>query len=222
MTDVPIIFSAPMVRAWLAGRKTMTRRLAWGEPFAIDLGDYEPRTTWKTIERKDDTPLFAKATLWQRVQPGDRLWVREAIGRRPFGGYATNGAEEIYYAADGDEGESITEEAGFDIAPWWNNKGKLTPIHMPRWVSRLTLVVTATKVEPLQEISEADAMAEGTQLSETIRGRQVWHASHRAAFAALWTNLHGAESWQVNPEVVALTCRVIKQNIDKLPKENAA
>src|SRR5438477_7174905 len=60
MTDIPIIFSAPMVRALLAGDKTMTRRLAW-----------------RQVEDKLACGVIDVPSPWQRVQPGDHLWVRE-------------------------------------------------------------------------------------------------------------------------------------------------
>src|SRR5579872_7240504 len=121
MTDRPIIFSAPMVRALRGGRKTMTRRLA--------------------------TSPLAKA------RAGDRLWVRESFTlydrEEPIeGGKFFRRVPTPMYAADYE---------GFNKPDrdWsWSPS-----IHMPRWASRLTLIVTAVKVERLQEISEEDARA---------------------------------------------------------------
>ena len=93
-------------------------------------------------------------------------------------------------------------------------KPKSVPsIHMPRWASRLTLIVTGSKVERLQDISRADVMAEGIHeragapMSDVFAG---WHEP----FADLWIGLHGEASWDENPEVVAISFRVIKANID--------
>src|SRR5579872_528511 len=136
MTDHPIIFSAPMVRALLDGRKTMTRRFA---------GAYKP-----IYPGCDD--LQWKPSPWQRSQPGDRLWLREAFAILPRNCYALpktltrDGSEAAYYRADFDRSGK----------PAWRS-----PIHMPRWASRLTLIVTATRIERVQEISEDDARAEG-------------------------------------------------------------
>jgi hypothetical protein len=95
----------------------------------------------------------------------------------------------------------------------------LPSIHMPRWVSRMTGAVTATKLERLQDISEEDAKAEG--ISQELGG--FWRAyegatgtTARAGFALLWNHLHGAGSWDASPAVVALTFTVHKTNIDQV------
>ena len=80
-----------------------------------------------------------------------------------------------------------------------------SPIFMPRWASRLTLEVTAVRVERVQEISEADAIAEGIQQEDVCpggfdpdnyvsglhpfpQGKIYKHATE--AFAELWDSLH--------------------------------
>jgi hypothetical protein len=196
MTDRPIIFSAPMVRALLDGRKTQTRRLAW-----LNKGDPDPQVT-------------PHPTVWQLVQPGDRLWVREA------GNWCR--VDGVRYAASG--------------MPNWNfHQPWKSPIHMPRWASRLTLHVEATRVERLQEISEEDARAEGLALLSKDQGRvrkwgiadrdglpgndsggwpwTMWCVGHQPAFSRLWNLLHGPGAWEANPEVVAITFRVERRNI---------
>jgi hypothetical protein len=94
-----------------------------------------------------------------------------------------------------------------------------SPIHMPRWASRLTLTVTATKIERLQQISEADARAEGFQVRPQIsKDPEVHRDAARDWFEDLWISLHGLESWRLNPEVVCLSFEVHKVNIDKMEK----
>lgn len=173
--DIPIIFSGPMVRALLAGRKTMTRRLA-------------------------SSPL-------RKVQPGDRLWVRE--GWKPHSIYSHLKPSEmprsnVFYLADEQYAPS-------------NVPGKPS-IHMPRWASRLTLVVTATKVEPLQNISEADAKAEGWPVLDppVFDDPEINRDAARDWFSDLWEDLHGVESWRSNPDVVAISFKVVKDNIDRI------
>lgn len=178
MTDRGIIFSAPMVCALIAGRKTQTRRLA-------------------------TSPL-------RRCQPGDRLWVRERC--RTYESVDSRNPHEVRYHVDGDE---MRLPAGVGH---WNSKPRPS-IHMPRWASRLTLIVDAVRVEPLQAITEADALAEGTQ-EPTLRdlcpdlAQAAW--SERQVYSRLWNHLHGAESWNANPDVVALTFRVVRENIGRL------
>ncbi len=124
MTDRPIIFSAPMVRALLEGRKTMTRRIAWKPLRLIGEGGF------------GRVGLLQDPSPWQRVQPGDRLWVRENwqsdvrnVGRPPRDVPRT---EPVWFAAGGDP---INSPGAFAIqATGWRPS-----IHMPRWASRLTL-----------------------------------------------------------------------------------
>lgn len=189
MTDRPIIFSAPMVRALHAGRKTQTRRLA-------------------------TSPL-------RRVQPGDRLYVREAVS---CGGVFTDVVEVRYRAHQSSSHTEFVEQVPVDLAtsglPAWP---KYRPsIHMPRWASRLTLIVEGVKVEPLQSISAADAAAEG--IERELGGWKTYDDGPRAigqreSFASLWASLHpkAGERWQDNPHVVALTFRVLRGNIDRVP-----
>lgn len=195
MSDRPIIFSGPMVRALHRGVKTQTRRLV-------------------------SSPL-------QRVEVGDRLWVREAIS---CGGVFSDVVEVRYRAHERDGHTLMVEQIPLPYAekphrlPAWP---KWRPsIHMPRWASRLTLTVTDVRVLPLCSISERDAEAEGV-VWDSADGFDVWyvpgadlpHTSTAAeCFAHLWSSLHQAdgECWADNPEVIALTFTVEHGNIDRL------
>ncbi len=222
MKDIPIIFSGPMVRALLDGRKTMTRRLAgtWRKvPDAVQKGNY--------------LTAFCP-TPWKSVKPGDRLWVREAtafINNSEF-----NEPSYTEYRADTNgrclAGDWPDEEKSNSDRPRWKPS-----IHMPRAASRLTLLISAVKVERLKDMSPEDAIAEGMK-AITKDGNLVkyglpdrdglpgtddygwpwedWRISPVDAFERLWTNLHGADAWNDNSEVVALTFTVHKQNIDSL------
>lgn len=203
MTPRPIIFSAPMVRALIDGRKTMTRRLAW------KVADRQPDIIAGGSHARMSA-IVRRSSPWQRVRPGDRLWTRETW--KPHALYAHTKPRDIppstvFYRADDQYAPSNTK---------W-----VSPIHMPRWASRLTLVVTATKIERLQEISAKDCLAEGIP---PITEQSFWNppipaepnlpAIYRGAFACLWAEIHGPDSWDANPEVVALTFRVVRANID--------
>lgn len=171
MTDRPILFSAPMVRALLEGRKTQTRRLAWKRHHDPDL------------MRDEDRP-----SPWQRAQPGDTLWVRETFSLDRCG------SRICWYWAD------LNPEFG----DWTEPKPS---IYMPRWASRITLHVEAVRVERLQEISEADALAEGAYNPDAAPGMHPDIAA-RDHFRHLWNTLHGEGAWQANPEVVVIGFRV--------------
>ncbi|MBS4017469.1 MAG: hypothetical protein KGZ68_04445 [Dechloromonas sp.] len=210
--DRPIIFSAPMIRALLDGRKTQTRRVLKPQP--QDNGIYA------------DIREAKRALRWAS---GDRLLVREAHyltddGHSEYAVYAVDasGVREHFAAIDclpRDFPESVKAQ-----------HRKLRPsIHMPRWASRLTLVVESVKVERLQDISEADAVAEGAfkgKATGRIFGSMVsmrlggaeW-ATARDWYADLWEALHGAEAWDANPWVAAITFRLVAANIDTLAKE---
>src|SRR6478609_3766600 len=133
MTDIPIAFTAPMVRALLDGHKTMTRRLPLVRRHNILSFD-------KGAERHL-APITEMP--WQNVRPGDRLWVCESV---------TRAGSEIQYVADG----SVSKRRWLES---WKQDPR-TATHLPRNLSRLTLIVTTTKIERLQDVSEDDAKAE--------------------------------------------------------------
>ncbi len=94
-------------------------------------------------------------------------------------------------------------------------------IHMPRWASRMTLTVTDVRVQRLQDISEADAVAEGV-IHDSFggwRGHEgtIGYPTAIWAYHHLWNSLHGPGAWDANPWVVALTFNVQRGNIDQMP-----
>lgn len=233
MTDFPIIFSGPMVRALLDGRKTQTRRLLYSRRKMRPPGTIPASASMMHVERggrrvvlwppmEFSTTHYWTLSGWQNVKPGDRLWARETFAPRvgEDGGPDQNQHYVKYRASAHDQ------ETPYNEMDWHTWPRKWTsPIHMPRWASRLTLIVTATKIEPVQKIIAEDAEAEGVlrhvaerSLDKVFRGeRDVTAIKY---FGDLWRSLHGAESWDSNPEVVAMTFRVIKENIDNV--RNAA
>lgn len=210
--DIPIIFSAPMIRALLEGRKTQTRRI-FKPPAPFDVGD-------------DITVPLATGEFEPRYQVGDRLWVRETVRGKPDDA----GFDGIEYLADGlrcaipDAKTPDQDDRFLELFYYRNQRAAPVPsIHMPRWASRLTLIVTGVKVERLQDISQQDVFAEGLQNKEQGEYEAAARRPLSAAecFAALWKSLHGPDAWDQNPFVVAITFRVIKANIDA-PEARAA
>lgn len=183
MKERPILFSAPMVRAILGGRKTQTRRIvnARVAPWLLD-----PAHGWDDAYVLDPgNELLARCPYGA---PGGRLWVRETWAR------LTGNGHRIVYRADGDD-----PRLGWDDDPSTRRpRMTWTPsIHMPRWASRITLEVTDVRVERLQAITEEDAVAEGV-------ARHVEGATRgaRTAFASLWDSLNGERTpWSTNPWV---------------------
>lgn len=206
MKERPILFSAPMVRALLAGTKTQTRRVVKPQPDSThsgfpywNVGGY--RASW-CRSAADGGPLVpANPLLCPYGQPGDRLWVRETFGHFERNENFKPGCE-VFYRADGN---------CLELEPWRPS------IHMPRWASRITLEITGVRVERLQDISEADARAEGIEcmagdpecgyrnyLDQT---GQDWSLSPRESFQSLWESINGPASWSANPWVWPLDLR---------------
>lgn len=219
----PIMFSGPMVRALLEGRKTQTRRIVKlaKDMHVRDLGGYH----W---------PMRAVPGHWSAAtsiacpygKRGDLLWVRETfIGwydntkpGRPFSHVAA-------FAAD-----------GYELEPG----ERWTPcIHMPRLASRLTLRLTDVRVQRLQEISKDDAIAEGAKQWDVLEGTSArlprWSMEPQTseqccmhgpqmAFANYINKLHGGENWNLkpsnlwaeNPWVWALTFEILRENVDSV------
>jgi hypothetical protein len=164
MKEHPILFSAPMVRAILAGQKTMTRRIlkptarqvkAWNPDYSI-CPSAEIINGMVQFESPHGGPYRAIPLRWQ---PGDTLWVRETHQINASGTYPNWTADMVLYRADNALirlPESIEYSGKCTFGLSW-----VPSIHMPRWASRITLAVEAVRVERLQDIGEADACAEG-------------------------------------------------------------
>jgi len=192
MKSRPILFSAPMVRALLAGTKTQTRRVC--KPanesnltFVTRCGGF-----WGD---EDGDVLFT----CPYGQPGLRLWVRETWA------YETHALASKHYEQEG---------------PWVyaadnrGTQGRLCDrwrpsIHMFRAASRLTLEITGVRVERLQDISEADAIAEGWP-------KQIDPGAHTGGnggpfdwYRALWESINGPGSWDANPWVWCISFKVV-------------
>ena len=192
----PILFSGAMVRAILDGRKTQTRRIMKPQP----IEDPQGYLTWKDRRNLEAGAFVADAGWWLDCpygQPGDRLWVRETWKQQPDG--------TIEYRADRD----------------WLQRWS-APLYMPRAASRITLELTSVRVERLQDISEADAQAEGVDLLPcTYVGRCNSNSCprhgrldrYRLAYAALWNTINGKTyPWDGNPWVWVLSFKRVEVN----------
>jgi hypothetical protein len=231
MTDRPILFSGPMVRALLDGRKTQTRRVIKGVQRNNCLTVRKPTKTKTGIEAH---VIDAGEHGLLPYAPGDRLWVRETW--RPH--YLGDGIWDldVSYAADGERRRINDGEFGEKdwTRPKAADRGNVSPLFMPRWASRLTLTVNEVRVHRLQEMSDADAVAEGVEMesadppfyyvpgiwphSITAVGIEEPGGRHAArSFAKLWDSLNAHRApWDSNPWVVALTFAVQPCNIDQM------
>lgn len=208
MRDLPIPFSKPMVRALFDGRKTQTRRVL--TPLKREGGGY---VMWPVyghangvLRRCGSGPLPDRAAPYA---VGDRLWVREAWRADvPWDALPprdiTPGSLVLYEADAGKRGHLMT----------WGRYRHAR--FMPRWASRLTLLVTDVRVQRLQEISRDDAMEEGCRVSRSLSGPDP-----RDLFATLWDSLHGQGAWEENPWVCAISFDLRPDNIDRLEPAHA-
>jgi hypothetical protein len=218
----PILFSAPMVRALLDGTKTQTRRV---------VKQLDPKMGACTTGT-DGRPMsvcwaFGGPVLYCPYgQPGDRIWVREtwgvishawdeacnlidwvpdrpvtAISEMPFGqGYYSG---HVIYAADGAFEWSGDDDGDGDPRSAWHPS-----IHMPRRASRILLEIASVRVERLQDISDADIVAEGIDMEALAESQDRYdivckgsgasgRATERTAWRDLWESTGG--DWEANP-----------------------
>jgi hypothetical protein len=260
MTDLPILFQPEMVRGIIreieqpGTGKTQTRRLlaeklphranflrVVGRDALFCDGDHP-----KADDCEDHSyPIRIKCAV------GDRLYVREAW-RAPQRWDATKASElqprsmTIFFGAGGSIANQDARDDwrpnswplhGDPLPPW---AGKLRPsIFLPRWASRITLLVEDVRVERLQDISHGDALAEGVEHESAdppfyyVPG--IWPHSLTAvgveepsgrhaerSYLKLWDRINGAGSSAANPWVVAYTFRPFLSNIDAMETTNAA
>lgn len=231
MKERGILFSAPMVRALLAGRKTQTRRIL--KPLRTaplpTTSEAAPGVPWRGVVHDTgyaalvaEAPGFGLATVPLPKSPygvaGDRLWVRET--------WSKDAADRVYpcpgiwYRADfatddpanGEHARHCkAEKTGVADGECFACAGRFRwkpAIHMLRRDSRITLEVENVRVEPLQDISEEDAKAEGVE--PVLIERKVYPSKHaatvttpsyRAGFERLWGVINGEDSWRENPWV---------------------
>lgn len=181
MKERPILFSGPMVRAILDGRKTQTRRIVKPQPTKLAGPNFDG--LWS-----DAIDPVVRYFACPYGQPGDRLWVRETFA------YTDSSINDqpgwVYRATDPD----WSSMEGFRWKP---------PIFCTRSASRITLEITGVRVERLNDISEADAIAEGVTITDSIVRDDSVHASRAwvESYRQLWEQINGAGSWEVNPWV---------------------
>ncbi|MGV1787325.1 MULTISPECIES: hypothetical protein [Agrobacterium] len=218
MADRPILFSAPMIRALLAGKKTQTRRLFKGIE-RLPVGTFHVFGNGGGIVGVCEEDVPTHAPDYANIQTGDRLWVRETWQGLTFGDFRPTKHEpcEVRYAATDPCADLDAEARGYQWRP---------SIFMPRFASRLTLAVIDVRVERLQNISHEDALAEGIiQLDRKawIGGGPLYglhegegHDTATGAYNRLWRDINGDRSWAANPWVVVYDFTVHHGNIDQI------
>ena len=233
----PIIFSGPMIRAILDGRKTQSRRLITSQ--------------WSNVKMHHE--MDERCLLWVR-----ETWADVNTENGPALAYRAGG---LHFCVDDAYPVEYERYPKMQFTMWCGDleRGEpghswRSPLHMPRWASRLTLEVTDVRVQRLRDIAEDDAIAEGATSRPHCHGygnrddgwSMDWSVvgtpskfapngvltencvalgSARSAFGSFINELHGGKNWNckpepsmwdTNPEVIALTFEVHHQNVDEL------
>ncbi len=214
----PILFSGPMVRALLAGRKTQTRRAVKGA--ALE---------WLGPLGAGMTPEFVADPanhLCPYGNPGDVLWVREsgALLRHADDHDPVLGVDlwqDVGWAHASDGAVVARQNTDPPLDEWIGDCARIgrPSIHMPRWASRLSLRITDVRIERLRDITDADATAEGVfepSLGDLFVIDHATPAKLPRAYAPplvlwefLWKQINGDASWDANPWVWAVSFEVI-------------
>lgn len=210
MREKPILFSGPMVKAILEGRKTQTRRivrdvvLPYHNGFILESTDKKQKLNDAMFSNSIDATT---ASIYQYARPpyliGDQLWVRETWctvpehdNMRPSHMPVNS---PVWYRAQTDD----------DISKWRPS------IFMPRWASRITLEVTGVRVERLHDISERDAINEGMPSKNQAMKMAAdagldWYNTPTAWFKRLWDSINADRSpWESNPWVWVIEFKTI-------------
>lgn len=234
MNSLPLLYSSAMVPPVLVGTKTQTRRALKLQPDAMHDGEpywfiggyrawgYRPAPA--VPHRAGGNPMPCPYGA-----PGDHLWGKEtffAWGRWVTRFSVKKGRDEWHfvdmtleygrsYAYDADPDTPMVVKRRSTVVPlWWRRPA----IFMPRAASRITLEITEVRVERLQDISDADAKAEGADclkwsgIEGTAADLIDWPLKevsnpHRNGFAVLWESINGDGSWAANPWVWVVSFR---------------
>lgn len=222
MKERPILFSGPMVQAILEGRKTQTRRVVKLRDGSLP--DESSVATWEDGSFDKFMDFSQSSPYWEPVEcpygvPGDRLWVQE--------NYRLKLSDErwVNYPASGDAWQRWTNptEAELEkLSKRTRHVGLNTPGRfMYRSLSRITLEIVSVRVERLQDITDADAIAEGCEMGDDgfpvlqpnpSGGHDGWDSAPDW-YAWLWESINGAGSWDVNPWVWALEFRRVESAV---------
>ena len=216
----PILFSGPMVRAILDGRKTQTRRVLKDQP----TDKLDGRWSWiASSSERSETGKFQYSwpdldgnafTIRGREQAvryrcpygsvGERLWVRETW--MPFD-YDHRPPSYAYRADVTQEGEDLRKE----YVKCGRQYQWRPSIHMPRKASRITLEITGVRIERLNDIDLADCIAEGIEWKYRDDKTTHWRdysgldvsctTSAYFSYQTLWESINGPLSWSLNPWV---------------------
>lgn len=207
MKETGLMFKAPLVRAILEGCKTQTRRLVKPAPAADQPLQHITTETGLVYARSIEqiNPQNIRRIRWESPvgKPGDRIYVRETWqhGNFPLGPYQ-EGAPVFYRADYLHERDPDYADAERTVRRNW-----LPSIHMPKQAARIWLEITGVRVERLQQITEADCIAEGAPGGHGAIGGYHYNTTPLEQFRNLWESTGG--DWSANPWVWAIDFKTI-------------
>lgn len=221
----PILFSAPMVNAIIAGNKKQTRRLmpSWCNEFCSaeivrdpELCDFKATE----LKPKQHYGLFAcfdkgEEHLKCHYQIGDMLWVKETFTISNWIEHIKSVA--VIYEDKAERFVKLTDDEWSKFEKWINKTGRKSSLFMFKSISRLNLLITDVRSERLQEITYEDAIAEGIELIDDgnsfgyklygehsigdMLGRRAVTGTEIESYQTLWEKINGKGSWELNPFV---------------------
>lgn len=206
MKEIPIIFSTPMVQAILEGRKTLTRRVIkpqppeWIEQFGYTCFTPAGHISGRGCYEGRSAEKFIKCPYGQ---PGDRLFVKETWKVDSVDDRRKRMLIDFKAIQSGYSGAEVevkfTPERYYKFRKFYQKNGWQSPYFMPKEAARLWLNNEGVRVERLQEITEEDAKAEGSQLL-SHDGKTIYTPNYRAAFRVLWDSINAkrGHGWDQN------------------------
>lgn len=224
MKERPILFSAAMIRAILAGQKTQTRRIVKPQPDSRTTRVSVCRDQWMGNGPSGNGVGTAQWDPWRKspFAAGDWLWVRETWLPDPDAdsdAWHTHDCTYYEWSGCGSRIDSVPAQLQkpdhcIYRADWDGHDLVWRPsIHMPRWASRILLEIVSVRVERLQDISEADALAEGVKHCEAeLDTGGNWYAPEEL-YSMLWTKINGwgDSGWNTNPWVWVVEFRRVEE-----------
>jgi hypothetical protein len=224
MKERPIIFSAPMIKALLDGRKTQTRRIIKPQPEVNDQGNLCGDWLSKPLGGLLVPKLQDIVIHCPFGEIGDVLWVRETW---QIADWTEEGDPFVRYKSTGDvinRGQHVSEGDLERVEEMWaelsgrdnyliDNKAAdrkwRSPIFMPKWASRITLEITNIRVERLNDISEEDAIAEG--VTQYVVDTPTGKLANKVIddYMEIWESINGKGSRDINPFVWVIEFRRI-------------
>lgn len=215
----PILMSAPMVKALLAGTKTQTRRVVKPQP---ECGFIVGGPGSPTCPSGAPGDLLYVKEAWRTARSLDDLDAGEIAAKCLDAGYKSPWTPTKFES----DGYMCSTWNGFGNAHERAQPGRYRHARfMPRWASRITLRITDVRVQRLQGISEADAIAEGLPAGDrwtTDASRDLVHPHFSiSCYSQLWEDINGEGSWAANPWVWAITFETIQRNVERILREAA-